>query len=343
MGREGDLPPSIGALWALVDRVAPREVQAWEGRAVLRRGRRVSASRALQLRAAVRTLERAVAREEMPEGAGGDLGVLLSPEGVDVVLELARDGHLRDPELKPLRGRKLSDASLGSLRDCLKILGEEAGVEVLLPQVWRPQPKHLSRPMTARQAAALYRRLADMAAAAPLEPGPARTLACVGVILDTGMRQGDMLARRVGDVDVGAGTIRVSHHAQNAAHRGPVEGVARLREGTVVALKRWLAHRAELVGRLEGSDPGALWVSVRARGQKVPDAEEWRLYPAGEPLGPRGYVLGFQSGVDRLNTLLAGSWEGPGRWRPLPRRPEQLRRAVEAEVEQVEGAGDSSG
>lgn len=319
-------PPSISALWAVVDRVAPRDEGAWGERPALRRGRRVSVSRAGQLRSTVRQLERAVEHGGVPRGSRGRVEVLLSPRGVDAVLELARDGALRDPRQKPLVGRPLPDASLGVLRDCLGILAEEAGVETVLPRVWRALPRDLSPAVSRGQAAAMYRRLADLAASAPLDARLARTLACVAVVLDSGMRRGDMLARTVADVDVDGGLLRVSHHAQNGTVP-TVESVVELRAGTVVALRRWLEHRSRLVGALEGGDPGALWVTVEPIGRRVPEGRD-ALYPAGMPLGPRGYSLGFADGVERLNLMLAGRWEGPGPWEPLPRRPEQLRRAV---------------
>ena len=275
--------PSVSELWALVERVAPRDEAAWEARPPLRRGRLVSKSRALQLRATVGQLERAVARPEMPEGAAGQVGVLLGPEGVDVVMELGAAGELRDPGTG--RTGELSWSSVATLRDCLAILGEEAGVEMLLPKVWRPGA---SATVTPAQAAALYRRMADMAASAPLDAILARTLAVIGVALDSGMPSGDMVARRLEDVDLEAGVLRASWHRQNASHMPPVEETVRLWEGTIVALERWLRFRQVLVGALEGSDPGALWVTVSPTSRGFADGRS-ELYPAGMPLRQWGF------------------------------------------------------
>lgn len=319
--------PSIRQLDALVERVAPRSEAAWEVRPPLKRGRLVSSSRALQLRATVRQLERAIGRPEMPDGAAGSVSVLLGPEGVDAFLELAAAGELRDPARARQASGPLPWSSIGTTRDCLGILGEEAGVEMLLPRVWRPTAK---APVTPAQAAALYRRMADMAASAPLDALLARTLAVVGVALDTGMSSGDMVARRLEDMNVDGGVLRASWHRQNGAHLPAVEEVVRLREGTVVAVRRWLRFRRDLVGALEGADPGALWVTVVPASRDFADGRS-QLYPKGMPLRQWGFGAAYRSGVARLNEVMAGQWDGDGPWEPLPRRFEQLVRAVEVE------------
>ncbi|MFD8516618.1 hypothetical protein ACFV27_37440, partial [Streptomyces antimycoticus] len=319
------VPPALRELWAVVDRVAPRDPAAWEARPPLRRGRRVSRSRALQLRATLAQLERAVARPEMPEGSAGSVRVLLGPEGTDCFLELAAAGELRDPRAG--RSGELSWSSVAALRDCLAILGEETGIEMLLPKVWRPRA---SAPVTPAQAAALYRRMADMAAGAPLDAVLARTLAVVGVALDSGMPSGDMVARRLDDVDLAVGTVRAEWHRQNASHMPVPEETVRLREGTVVALERWMRFRQRLVDTLEGSDPGALWVTTQPVTRDFADGRS-ELYPVGMPLGQWGFGAAYRSGVERLNDAMAGRWDGEGPWAPLPLRFEQLVRAVEAE------------
>lgn len=321
----GTVPPSVRELWAVVDRLAPRDEAAWEARPPLRRGRLVSRSRALQLRTTLAQLERAVARPEMPDGAAGSLRVLLGPEGTDVFLELAAAGELRDPGTG--RTGELSWSSVATLRDCLAILGEETGIEMLLPKVWRPAAK---APVTPAQAAALYRRMADMAASAPLDALLARTLAVIGVALDSGMPSGDMVARRLADVDLDAGALRAEWHRQNAAHMPVPEETVRLREGTVVAVESWLRFRRQLVDALEGADPGALWVTTWPTSRGFADGRS-ELYPAGLPLGPWGFSAAHRSGVGRLNEVMAGRWDGDGPWEPLPLRFEQLVRAVEAE------------
>ncbi|CAM5492096.1 MULTISPECIES: hypothetical protein [Streptomyces] len=107
---------------------------------------------------------------------------------------------------------------------------------------------------------------------------------------------------------------------------GPLPGVElyRLREGTRVAVRRWLAVREGLVADLEGART-ALWVSLRARGMRRGGVE--RSWPAGVPLGAEGVRLAYGRGMVALNVLMAGQFG----WSPLPEKLEQLRRSVLAE------------
>lgn len=294
--------PTIRRLHRLVDALAPE----------------VSDSRARQLRMTVRQLERALAHDRMPHGSKSKLDALLSPRGVDAFLEAATTGELRTG---PGAG-ELSWSSLATLRDCLRILGEAAGMDLVLPQIYR-ESRDLAATATPGQQAALWRRLADMAARGPLEYGHAsipvrdrtRLLAMVGVVLDTGARSTELSAMGLGDLADEMTELRVHRRPQNAAHLPAVEDVCVLREGTRVALRRWMATRAELLR--EGGRPAerALWVSlVPAGNQPTPG---WRL-------GPRGVRDAYTRGVRLLNGVMAGE---PG-WEPLPRHLEQLRRAV---------------
>ncbi|MDX3232908.1 LacI family DNA-binding transcriptional regulator [Streptomyces sp. ME19-01-6] len=104
---------------------------------------------------------------------------------------------------------------------------------------------------------------------------------------------------------------------------GPAPGVEtyRLREGTRVAVRRWLAVRDGLVADLEG-EKTALWVSLRARGMSRGGVE--RSWPEGVPLGAEGVRLAYGRGMVALNVLMAGEWG----WSPMPEKLEQLRRSV---------------
>jgi hypothetical protein len=321
---------AVRRLENVVERVAPRDPGLWEARPPLKRGRLVSQPRARQLRATVRQLALAVGHEGMPEGCGRSVQRLLSPRSVDAFLELATEGAFRDPDKPKLLGRPLSWSSVATLRDCLVVLGEEAGVDVVVPQVWR---QSAGGAPSERQAAAVYRKVADMAARAPLDAMLARTVAVVGLILDTGMQTGALVSRRVEDVDLEAGEVRAVYQTQNAAHWPQVEAVLPLREGTVVAVRQWLGFRQRLVDALEGSDHGALWVTVQATSQ--PGADGVRVaYEAGMPLREGGLRLAHASAMGQLNAVLAGRWDqaAAGPWVPLPLTPEGLRRAVDVEA-----------
>ncbi|MER6844875.1 hypothetical protein [Streptomyces platensis] len=328
--------PGVRRLEALVERVAPRDPVRWEARPSLRRGRQVSVSRARQLRATVKQLAAAVGHEGMPEGCGDSVKALLSPEAIDAFLELASEGAFRHPRMPADAGKPLSWSSLATLRDCLKILGEEAGVDVVVPQVYR-QRLDLAPVPDAEQLGALYERIAVMARSAPVDALMARALACMGVVLDTRMRSGDLVSRRLEHVglDEGDAWMDAVWHPQNASHRPVRQERVPLRPGTALALRRWLPFRQSLVDGLQGSDHGMLWVTAQARSRPVGD--EWQTYEAGMPLGAWGVRAGFTRGMGRLNELLAAQWQGPGPWVALPSRIEAVRRGVEWLQEQEAG------
>ncbi|GAA0500686.1 hypothetical protein [Streptomyces olivaceiscleroticus] len=319
-------PSAVQVLANVVERVAPRDPEAWAARPALKRGVEVSAARARQLRFTVRQLASAVGHADMPPGCGESLQVLLSAEGVDTFLDLAADGTFRDAARPALLGRPLSWNALASLRDCVKILAEETDIEVRLPRI---EGMVRGPQITPAQAAALYRRLADQAAANPQRPFVARTLAAVAVILDTGMQTGDMVTRRLEHLDLETGTLECLYRPQNFPEAEGVTAVLPLREGTVIALKGWLEHRQRLVDALEGQDPEALWVTV-----KPSPRSDGSSYEAGLPLLERGFRRAHRRGVSRLNELLAGAWDEAtrGPWRPLPTTPEALRRVVDVDA-----------
>lgn len=108
----------------------------------------------------------------------------------------------------------------------------------------------------------------------------------------------------------------ILREVEDVAAQGPVVERYPLREGTGVALKRWLTVRDELVAPLEGGKSG-LWVTV------FPS----KAGPPGVRIRAQGLGQSYARGVTALNFVMAGQ---PG-WEPLPVRMEQLRRAVWAE------------
>ncbi|MFH9425985.1 hypothetical protein [Streptomyces sp. NPDC017529] len=317
----------IRRLEALVERVAPRDQEAWEQRPALKRGRLVSVSRARQLRATVRQLGLAVGHEGMPDGCGRSVKALLAPQAVDTFLELAAEGAFRDPGKPALAGRPLPWSTIAMLRDCLVILGEEAGVAVVAPRVYRER-LDLAPVADDRQLAAVYGRLVQMLGEDPVDALMARSLACAGLVLDARMRSGDLASRRVEHLhleDEAGAWVEAAWTPQGLGR--PRSGEVVLSAGTAAALRRWLPYRDKLVGGLEGSDHGMLWVTVKARGRPVDGV--FQTYEAGLPLRPEGLRMGFATGMRRLNVVLAKQWRGPGQWEALPLRIEQWRRGVE--------------
>ena len=123
---------------------------------------------------------------------------------------------------------------------------------------------------------------------------------------------------------ISAATQRAVLDAADALGSAPGVETYRLREGTRVAVRRWLKVREGLVADLEG-EKTALWVSLRARGMRLGGVE--RSWPAGVPLGTEGVRLAYIRGMAALNVLMAGEWG----WSPMPEKLEQLRRSVTAE------------
>lgn len=91
-----------------------------------------------------------------------------------------------------------------------------------------------------------------------------------------------------------------------------------LRDGTRVAVRRWLETRESLVDALpvEGGR-SALWVTLQPS----------KAGPAGITIRAQGLRQAYARGVEALNWLMAGEFG----WEPLPTTMEQLRRAVVVE------------
>lgn len=313
---------SVQQLGVLVEQLAPRDPSRWEGRHPVE-GRKVSVARGRQLHMTARQLERAIVAGDLPRGSKANLFAVFSPRAVDAFLDKAVDGRYRD---KPRAG-ELSWSTLATLRDCLNVMGKAIDLELVLPKVYRER-LDLKPPVPAAQRIALYRKLADLAAVGPLVDRSglsmpyedrARLLAMVAVVLDSAARSGEMELMRLDDLDEGEASVVVQKHPQNAAHLPPEVEVWPLREGSQVAVRRWLTARARVVGRLEGAK-SALWVSLSFN------------KTLGLPLRAQGIRRSYARGVVVLNTLMAGEYG----WEPLPGTLEQLRRSVE-----MERAGDA--
>jgi hypothetical protein len=90
-----------------------------------------------------------------------------------------------------------------------------------------------------------------------------------------------------------------------------------LREGSRVAVRRWLKVRQGLVESLPlTGQKTALWVSL------VPS----KAGPPGVPLRAQGIRQAYARGIVALNWVMAGSYG----WEPLPTTMEQIRRSVDA-------------
>ncbi|MGY0065128.1 LacI family DNA-binding transcriptional regulator (plasmid) [Streptomyces sp. LZ34] len=123
---------------------------------------------------------------------------------------------------------------------------------------------------------------------------------------------------------ISVATQRAVEEAAEAV--GPPASVEtyRLREGTRVAVRRWLKVREGLVAHPEGAKT-ALWVSLRPRG--AVGGGVTRSWPEGVPLQAYGVRVAYARGMTGLNGLMAGRYG----WSPMPTTLDQLRRAVRVE------------
>jgi integrase len=264
---------------------------------------------------------------------------LLQPGAISAYLDLAERGELRtrakagDPHA--------TSASMRIRADCLKILGEHAGILVDVPD--RPGLPELRETVDGPSRSQLRDYLAKRADFPGAPPGRVRLFAVIGVVLDTGSRVGELAALTMADLADDLSTVRIVRKPQARSVSEAVEERVRLSDGARAALRGWLAVREELVRPLNGT-PKALWVSVSPNhaGRLNADGDALRR-PPGMPLMPRGMQRAYTRAVVEANMQLAGS---PG-WQPLPYRFEQLRRAVstkESDSEPGAGAdGDGDG
>ncbi|WP_194917145.1 tyrosine-type recombinase/integrase [Catenulispora rubra] len=297
---------------------AAASIEAWTERVITER--EVSKSRARQLRWVAGELALVRNHEDFPFRDAANAADLLQPGPITAYLDLAARGELR-------RRAKAGDAhaTTASMRiraDCLKILGEHAGILVAVAD--RPGLPELRETVDGPSRSQLRDYLARRAETAGAPAARVRLFALIGVELDTGARVGELAALTLADLADDLSTLRVVRRPQARTVSEAVHDTVKLSDGTRAALKAWLEVRETLVQPLNGS-PKALWVSVMPNhaGRLNVEGEAIRR-PPGMPLMPRGMQRAYTRAVVEANMNLAGS---PG-WIPLPVRFEQLRRAV---------------
>ena len=296
--------------------------------------REVSASRARQLRWVVGELDLAVGHPEFPYRDARTARELLQAGPITAYLDLAARGELR--RRAKAGDLRATNASMRIRADCLKILGEPAGIVVQVAD--RPPMPELRETVDGPSRSQLRAYLAKRADHPGAPAGRVRLLAIVGVVLDTGARVGELCAMTMADLAEDLSSVRVVRKPQARSVSAATEERVRLSDGARHALESWLVAREELIKPVQGSTK-ALWVSVSPNhaGLLSPGGGAVRR-PPGMPLMPRGMQRAYTRAVVEANMQLAGS---PG-WRPLPYRFEQLRRAItERETEPFEAdAGD---
>lgn len=304
--------PSIEALDALVGRACEPPT---------------GASRAKQLRWVAGELRTALERDAVPPAAAGSLTALLAPNTLAAYLTAAEQGLLRrKPAARPDHA---SPASMRVREDCLRILATHAGITVTLPD--RDPPPVALRPVVAARPRSILLGHLEHTTRPGRSASRSRILAIIATVLDTGCRAGELCALRTTDVDLRRGTLRLTRLPQHRnPHTTPTTETIALSTPTRAALRHWLTARSHLVTRDTTKPPGpdnettdALWVSIAPSGHPRP----------GLPLHFRGLARAYARAIHDLNTDMAAE---PG-WHPLPRRMEQLRRAIELEPADPDG------
>ncbi|MFC7794554.1 hypothetical protein [Streptomyces cinereoruber] len=362
---------SVRQLARVVDRVAPRDPDRWDERAPAPAAAglraQVSRERARQLWMVVGMFDRAVGCEAFPPSALLEARRLFTRPVMMAFWEIAAAGELRARAEDV--GKPLPDATLRIVRDVLGIL---AGLVVPGKRVWLPvvDRVELKETVPARDRAALYRGLADLAAAGPLArdgvgmsvEGRARLLAMVGIVLDAGTRLGELAALRLGDLAPGLAAVGVRRRPQRAVgvraeeigaltglHPGTVLGLLQegpYRRGSEVMRQRVLEAVASLeplpevewYPLREGTRVAVRqWLEARERVVNALPLEGGRsalwVTLHASTAGPPGVTLrpdGLMSAYVKGVTALNMLMAGRYGWSPLPTRMEQLRRAVEA-------------
>lgn len=201
--------------------------------------------------------------------AAGDIRVALDPQALgDWLAERAAGSSVATQRARASAARALVE--FAQRRQLVQDL-DAPGKALALP----------TPPRADRDADRGRRLLAATAHGAPRAvPAPiwARFTAHVHLLAATGMRE-DALARlRVSDVQGAPGPALAP---SDAARR---------------SLQVWLEVRADAVARLQGSDPGALWVRLHA----AVDRRTGLTVPAGLAISPRGLRLSFSTVRDAL-------------------------------------------
>jgi integrase len=286
-----------------------------------------STSRAKQLRWVAGEIRTALERGAVPSAAARSLTDLLAPDTVAAYLRAAELGLLRrKPTARP---DQASAASMKVREDCLQILAARAGITVVLPD---RDLQVVLRPVVAARPRSILLGHLERAVRPGQSQARSRVLAVIATVMDTGCRAGELCTLRVDDVDLRRGRIRITRRPQHRDLRAePVTETVALSSPTRAAPRSWLTVRGRLVVRDATQPAGptnettpALWVSISPSGRSRP----------GLPLHFRGLARAYVREIQALNMDMAGE---PG-WEPVPKRMEQLRRAIDLEPADLHGA-----
>jgi site-specific recombinase XerD len=142
-----------------------------------------------------------------------------------------------------------------------------------------------------------------------------RDAAVLRLLLDTGLRRGELASLRVADVDLEAGTVTV-RAATSKGRRGRTVPIS---STTVAALRRWLRVRQSYIERNALRSHDALWVGNK--GPVAPNgllqAVRRRLAAAGLPpvsihsFRHRYAAVALEQGIPTAYLMVTGGWRSP--------------------------------
>jgi integrase len=266
-----------------------------------------SASRSRQLAWVVSEMETfaaALPRRKRPS----TLSTWLDPAFVSEYLAMADSGRLRR------RGsveRPSPDATRRVRRACLRLLATEAGLDDPVPDTVALPPL---RPKVDRRAAEVaVGRWRGQALPSDASPAEVRTAAMAVLVLEAGMRSGELAALVPGDLDLAEGTVTFQPRPPSTRTL-PEPRTVRLTASAVATLRHWLEVREVLTFRTPRTR--SLWVSLAANHDGA-----GRTRPAGMPLQPTGLRRAHARAVAALNVELAATQD----FEPLPRTVGRLR------------------
>lgn len=266
-----------------------------------------SASRSRQLAWVVSEME-TFAATLPPKKRPGILSGWLDPAFVSEYVAAADSGGLRR------RGtveRPSPDATRRVRRACLRVLADEAGLDDPVPDTVALPPL---RPRVDRRAAEVaVGRWRWQALPSDARPADVRTAAMGVLVLEAGMRSGELAALVPGDLDLAEGTVTFQPRPPSTRSL-PEPRTVQLSSNAVATLRHWLEVREVLTAQTPRTR--SLWVSLAANHDGA-----GRTRPAGMPLQPTGLRRAHARAVAALNVELAGIRD----FEPLPRTVGRLR------------------
>jgi integrase len=241
------------------------------------------------------------------------LSAWLDPAFVSRYLAAADSGRLRR---RGTLERPSPDATRRVRRACLRVLATEAGLDDPVPDTVALPP--LRPKVDRRAAAAAVGHWRWRALPSDASPADVRTAAMGVLVLEAGMRSGELAALVPGDLDLTEGTVTFQPRPPSTRTL-PDPRTVRLTASAVAALRRWLEVREVLTAQTPRTR--SLWVSLAANHDGA-----GRTRPAGMPLRPTGLRRAHTRAVAALNVELAAT-QG---FEPLPRTVGRLRQDLPA-------------